>query len=36
MAALEYFIRSPGAYTVILSGANNTTGIGIIGIYTVD
>jgi uncharacterized repeat protein (TIGR01451 family) len=26
----------PGAYTVILSGANNTTGIGIIGIYTVD
>jgi uncharacterized repeat protein (TIGR01451 family)/uncharacterized repeat protein (TIGR02543 family) len=26
----------PGAYTVILSGASSTTGIGIIGIYTVD
>jgi hypothetical protein len=27
---------SPGAYTVVLAGANNTTGVGIIGIYTVD
>ena len=26
----------PGAYTVILSGANSTTGIGVVGIYTVD